>query len=161
MPGTQVPTGRRPRAGEREEGPEEENPWPTRKKEAKMSTNTEKPLTFRFIDVEADVRLELSNDADHPLKCVEILTVFLKDLETPGGGPSQAHIRFDAVGSIRPKENVVLSHKTWVNGKIADASADLLERLKVIAGEVKPYVLDISWEDPEGKTRFQRIPVGH
>ena len=38
---------------------------------------------------------------------------------------------------------------------------DLLARLKVIAGEIKPYVLDISWEDPEGKTRFQRIPVGH
>ena len=156
-----MPTGRRPRAGAGEKKREEKRSWPTTKKEAKMSTNTAKPLTFRFIDVEADVRLELSNDADQPLKCVEILTVFLKDLETPGGGPSQAHIRFDAVGSIRPKENVVLSHKTWVNGKIADANADLLARLKVIAGEVKPYVLDISWQDPEGKTRFQRIPVGH
>ncbi len=126
-----------------------------------MSDTAAKPLTYRFIDVEADVRLELSNEANHALKCVEILTVFLKDIETPGGGPSQAHIRFDAVGSIRSKENVVLSHKTWVNGKIADASADLLARLKVIAGEVKPYVLDISWQDPEGKTRYQRIPVGH
>ena len=126
-----------------------------------MNVNPAKPLTFRFIDIEADVRLELSNDADHALRSVEILTVFLKDLETPGGGPSQAHIRFDAVGSIRPKENVVLSHKTWVNGKVAGAGADLLARLKVIAGEVKPYVLDISWQDPEGKTRFQRIPVGH
>lgn len=126
-----------------------------------MSANISKPLTFRFIDVEADVRLELGNEADHTLKSVEILTIFLKDIETPGGGPSQAHIRFDAVGSIRPKENVVLSHKTWVNGKIVHAGEDLLARLKVIAGEVKPYVLDISWEDPEGKTRFQRIPVGH
>jgi hypothetical protein len=126
-----------------------------------MSTNPQKPLTFRFIDLEADVRLELSNDADEPLRCVEILTVFLKDLETPGGGPSQAHIRFDAVGSIRPRENVVLTHKTWVNGKIAAAGADLLARLKVITGKAKPYVLDISWQDPEGKTRFQRIPVGH
>jgi len=126
-----------------------------------MSANTAKPLTFRFIDVESAVRLELSNDAEHVLKGVEILTVFLKDLETPGGGPSQAHIRFDAVGSIRPKENVVLSHKTWVNGKVAGAGADLMARLKVIAGEAKPYVLDISWEDPEGKTGFQRIPVGH
>jgi len=125
-----------------------------------MSMNAEKPLTFRFIDDNADVRLELSNDADHALKCVEILTVFLKDIETPGG-PSQAHIRFEAINTIRPKENVILSHKTWVNGKIALAGADLLARLKVIAGEVKPYVLDISWEDPEGKTRFQRIPVGH
>jgi len=125
-----------------------------------MSANIDKPLTFRFIDVEADVRLELGNAADHTLKSVEILTIFLKDLESPGGA-SQAHIRFDAVGSIRPKENVVLSHKTWVNGKIAHAGEDMLARLKVIAGEVKPYVLDISWEDPEGKTRFQRIPVGH
>jgi hypothetical protein len=126
-----------------------------------MSTQPEKPLTFKFIDVEADVRLELSNATDQPLKCVEILTVFLKDLETPGGGPSQAHIRFDQVGSIRARENVVLSHQTWVNGRIAGTGADLLARLKVIAGEVKPYVLDISWQDPEGKTRFQRIPVGH
>ena len=63
--------------------------------------------------------------------------------------------------SINLNENVVLSHKTWVNGKIAGAGADMLARLKVIAGEVKPYVLDISWQDPEGKTRFQRIPVGH
>jgi len=126
-----------------------------------MSTNTAKPLTCRFVDVESDVRLELSNDADHALKCVDILTVFLKDLETPGGGPSQAHIRFDSVDSIRPKENVVLSHKTWINGKSVDASGDLLARLTVVAGAVKPYVLDISWEDPEGKTRFQRIPVGH
>ncbi|HWN09963.1 MAG TPA: hypothetical protein VNO50_11995 [Pyrinomonadaceae bacterium] len=126
-----------------------------------MSTNTAKPLTFDFIDVEADVRLQLSNDTDDALKCVEILTIFLKDLETPGGGPSQAHIRFEPIGSMRPKENVVLSHKTWINGKVADTSSDLLARLKVVAGQSKPYVLDISWQDSEGKTRFQRIPVGH
>lgn len=124
-------------------------------------SNAAKPLTFSFIDVDADVRLQLSNDGDIALKSVEVLTVFLKDLETPGGGPSQAHIRFEGVGSIRPKENVVLAHKTWVNGKIAQANEDMLARLKVVVGEVKPYVLDISWQDPEGKTRFQRIPVGH
>ena len=126
-----------------------------------MSAITARPFTYRFIDVEANVRLELSNDAEHALTCVEILTVFLKDVETPGGGPSQAHIRFAAVESIRPKEHVVLSHKTWVNGKIADPSEDLLARLKVVPGEVKPYVLDISWQDDQGKIRFQRIPVGH
>jgi hypothetical protein len=126
-----------------------------------MSANQVKPLTYRFIGGETDLHLELSNAANYVLKGVEILTVFLKDLETPGGGPSQAHIRFDAVGSIRPSENVVLSHKTWVNGKIAGAGADLLARLRVVTGEAKPYVLDISWEDPEGKKRFQRIPVGH
>jgi hypothetical protein len=131
------------------------------KKEAKMNSDAVKPLSCRFIDGESDVLLELTNAADHSLKSVEILTIFLKDLDTPGGGPSQAHIRFDAVTSIRPKENVVLSHKTWVNGKVADATADQLSRLKPVNGEVKPYVLDISWQDPEGKTRFQRIPVGH
>ncbi|MDQ2937717.1 MAG: hypothetical protein M3R67_09425 [Acidobacteriota bacterium] len=126
-----------------------------------MSSNDVKPLTCRFIEGESDVLLELTNATDHALKSVEILTVFLKDLDTPGGGPSQAHIRFDAVSSIRPKENVVLSHRTWVNGKVADPSADQLARLKTVIGEAKPYVLDISWQDPEGKTRFQRIPVGH
>jgi hypothetical protein len=124
-----------------------------------MSFDSEKPLTFRFVDVDARLRLELNNGADHPLKCVEVLTVFLKDLET--SGPSQAHIRFDQVDSIRPKEQVLLSHRTWINGKVAGAGDDLLARLKVAPGEVKPYVLDISWQDPEGKTRFQRIPVGH
>ena len=124
-----------------------------------MSADIAKASTFRFIDVGADLRLELNNDADHALKCVEILTVFLKDLET--GGPSEAHIRFDQVDSIRPKEQVVLTHKTWVNGKVAGAGADLLARLKVVIGQARPYVLDISWQNPEGKTRFQRIPVGH
>lgn len=126
-----------------------------------MSSNIVKPLSCRFIDSESDVLLELTNGTDEALKSVEILTVFLKDLDTPGGGPSQAHIRFDAITSIRPRENVVLSHKTWVNGKAADASEDQLGRLKIVTGEIKPYVLDISWQDPEGKTRFQRIPVGH
>jgi hypothetical protein len=36
-----------------------------------------------------------------------------------------------------------------------------MERLKLIPGEVNPYVLNISWQDAEGKARFQRIPVGH
>jgi hypothetical protein len=124
-----------------------------------MNSDIAKTLSFRFVEVETDLRLELSNDADHALKCVEILTVFLKDLDT--SGPSQAHIRFDEVSSIRPKENVMISHKTWVNGRIAEPSADLLGRLKVVSGEPKPYVLDISWQDPEGKTKYQRIPVGH
>ena len=126
-----------------------------------MNANAAKPLTLKFIDDQSKVRMELSSDADHILKGVEVLTVFLKDLETPGGGPSRAHIKFDQIDSIRPKENVVLSPQIWVNGKIADQGSDLLARLKVVAGEVKPYVLDISWQDPDGKTRFQRIPVGH
>lgn len=126
-----------------------------------MSTNspTEKPFTSRFID-EPRVLLELTNATEKTLKSIEILTIFLKD-ETPGGGPSQAHIRFDSISAMQPKETAVLSHTTWIDGRPVGPDHDQLERLKVIAGEVRPYVLDISWEDAEGKTRFQRIPVGH
>jgi len=128
-----------------------------------MSTKSiiEKPLVLRFIDAPSTVLLELTNVTETTLRSIEILTVFLKDEITPGGGPSQAHIRFDAIKSMQPKEKAVLSHRTWINGRPADADCDQLGRLKVIAGEVCPYVLDISWEDAEGKTRFQRIPVGH
>jgi len=128
-----------------------------------MSTNNinEKPFTFRFIDAKPRVLLELKNTTEKTLRSVEILTVFLKDLETPDGGPSQAHIKFDVVKSIPPKDSAVLSHRTWINGKPVNDARDQMERLKVIAGEANPYVLDISWENPEGKARFQRIPVGH
>ena len=124
-------------------------------------SRTEKPFTFEFIDEGSKIHLELMNATDQTLKCIEVLTVFLKDEETPGGGPSQANIKFQDTECIYPKEKVVLSHRTWINGKPADPNQDQLERLKVIAGEVKPYVLDISWEDEDGKSRFQRIPLGH
>jgi hypothetical protein len=42
-----------------------------------------------------------------------------------------------------------------------DDARDQLARLQIVAGEFTPYVLDISWENAEGKSRFQRIPVGH
>ena len=122
---------------------------------------TEKPFIFRFIDAPSTVLLELTNATNHPLKSIEILTVFLKDEETLGRGPSKAHIRFDVVDSMKPREKAVLSHRTWINGRPADTDHDQLERLKVIPGVVSPYVLDISWEDAHGKARFQRIPVGH
>ena len=128
-----------------------------------MTTNgkTEKPFIFRFIDAPSRVLLELTNVTEQTLKTIEILTVFLKDKETPGGGPSQAHIRFDPVKTMQPGEKAVLSHTTWINGRPADTDHDQLERLKVIAGEGNPYVLDISWEDAVGRTRYQCIPVGH
>ena len=128
-----------------------------------MSTNFKlsKPFLFSFIDTKSRLLLELTNTTDETLKSIEVLTVFLKDEETAGGGPSQAHIRFDPVRSMQPREKAVLSHRTWVNGRPADAEHDQLERLRVVAGKVSPYVLDISWEDAEGKSRFQRIPVGH
>ena len=121
----------------------------------------EKPFTFRFVEAGPNVVLELTNATDRTLKCVEVLTVFLKDEVTPGGGPSQAHIRFDAIERILPTEKSIMSHRTWINGKPAASERDLLGRLRVIAGEANPYVLDLSWQDVDGKTRFQRIPVGH
>ncbi|MCA1632609.1 MAG: hypothetical protein LC802_02550 [Acidobacteria bacterium] len=124
-------------------------------------SRTENPFTARFIDDGSKVLLELINEGDQTLKSVEVLTIFLKDEETPGGGPSQVNIKFQDTERIHPKEKVVLSHRTWINGKPVDANRDQIERLKIIAGELKPYVLDISWENAEGKSRFQRIPVGH
>ena len=121
----------------------------------------EKPFTFRFVEANTNFLLELTNATDRTLKCVEVLTVFLKDEVTPGGGPSQAHIRFDAIERILPTEKSIMSHRTWINGKPAASERDLLRRLQVIAGAANPYVLDISWQDTDGKTRFQRIPVGH
>jgi hypothetical protein len=125
-----------------------------------MSNNIEKPFTARFIDSAPKVLLELTNMSDETCKSVEILAVFLKDEETPGG-PSRAHIKFEEIKTVHPKEKAVFSHRTWIDGKPSDADHDQLKRLQAIEGQVKPYVLDISWENREGKTRFQRIPVGH
>ncbi len=97
---------------------------------------------------------------DQTLKCIEILTVFLKD-EVSLGGPSQAHVKFEAIKSIQPQGKAIIAHRTWVNGKPVDTNQDQLGRLRLISGKASPYVLDLSWEDSEGKTRYQRIPVGH
>ncbi len=120
-----------------------------------------KTFSFRFIDGPSTVLVELTNSSEMTLKSIEILTIFLKDKETPGDGPSQAHIRFDGVRSMKPGEKTVLSHRTWINGKPVDADHDQMERLKLIAGQANPYALEISWEEPDGKMRFQRIPVGN
>src|SRR5215211_2882260 len=120
--------------------------------------NMKKTFNFRFTDASSRVVVELTNASEMTLKSIEILTIFLKDNHTPGG-PSQAHIRFDGVKSMQPGEKTILSHRTWINGKPADADHDQMERLELIAGQANPYALDISWEDAEGKMRFQRIPV--
>src|SRR6266478_9228656 len=106
-----------------------------------MSTihNDEKPFTFRFIDAKPRVLLELQNTTDKTYRSVEILTVFLKDEEAPDGGPSQAHIRFDAIKSMHPHDTAVVSHKTWINGRPVNDDRDQMARLKVIAGEANPY----------------------
>ncbi len=122
---------------------------------------TDEPFHVRFIDTGEKVSLELSNVAELTLRHVEILTIFLKDEDTAGGGPSRAHIKFEPLKSIQPKEKAVLVHRTWIDGKPVGAEHDQMARLKEMTDKVRPYVLDISWEDVEGKTRFQRIPVGH
>nr|ART37382.1 E68 [uncultured bacterium] len=104
--------------------------------------------------------MEITNTTTNTLKSVEILTVFLKDEEGPAG-PSRAHIRFDPIKSVQPNEKAVVSHRTWINGRPANDAHDQIRRLEVVAGAAKPYALDISWEDEDGKMQFQRIPVGH
>src|SRR5687768_6184901 len=126
-----------------------------------MTTNNSKtPFLIRFVDTKPRVLLELTNTTEMTLRSIEILTIFLKD-EGPTAGPSRAHIRFDRINSVQPNEKTVISHRTWINGVPASEAQDQIERLQVVVGAVKPYVLDISWEDLDGKTQFQRIPVGH
>jgi len=125
-----------------------------------MSINNEKPFTFRFIDAKPRVLLELENTSEKAFRSIEILTIFLKDEQTPDGAPSQAHIRFDTVKSMPAKDSAVVSHRTWINGRPVDEERDQMVRLKGVTGEANPYVLNLSWRDAEGKARFQRIPVG-
>lgn len=124
-----------------------------------MSTN-QKTLTAKFLDTKPRMLLELTNETGSTLKSVEILAIFLRAEESPGA-PSEAHIRFDAIKFMLPQQAAVMSHRTWINGKPARDEHDQMARLRAIDGKVKPYVLDISWQDAEGKARFQRIPVGH
>src|ERR1044072_288597 len=120
--------------------------------------NKEKPFIFRILDAKPRLLLELENTSENALRTIEILTIFLKE-QGDGGGQSAAHIRFEAVNSMSPKDRAVVSHRTWINGKPARDERDQMDRLRAIAGEANPYVLDISWQNPEGKTRFQRIPI--
>jgi hypothetical protein len=124
------------------------------------TSNCRTPFIIRFLDTKPRVLLELTNTTEMTLKSIEILTIFLKD-DGPAAGSSLAHIRFDRIGFVQPKEKAVISHRTWINGRPASEAQDQIGRLQVVAGAVKPYVLDISWEDLDGKMQFQRIPVGH
>jgi hypothetical protein len=126
-----------------------------------MNNNISKTLTARFLDTKPKVLLELTNETETTLKSVEILTIFLRTKTGVDNGYSQAHIRFDAIKLILPQEKAVLSHRTWIDGQPVTDERDQMPLLKTIAGKFSPYVLDISWEDAEGKARFQRIPVGH
>lgn len=126
-----------------------------------MANNKQKPFTYKIVNDGSSVLLELTNATKETLKSVEILTVFLKNEEASAAGPSQVHIRFEAVERILPAEKSIMHHTIWVNGTQAEAHTDHLQRLQAIEGKANPYVLDISWQNAEGRTRFQRIPVGH
>ena len=123
------------------------------------SNNNRAALAIRFMDTRPRMLMEITNTTASTLKFVEILTVFLKDEDQ--SGLSRAHIRFDPIKSVQPNEKAVVSHRTWINGRPASDAQDQIGRLEVVVGAVKPYVLDISWEDVDGKTQFQRIAVGH
>ena len=120
-----------------------------------------KTLTAKFLDTKPKILLELTNQTEATLKSVEILTIFLKTTTTLNNGHSQAHIKFDAIKLMLPQQKAVLSHRTWIDGQPASDERDQMTRLTIIEGQFSPYVLDISWENAEGKARFQRIPVGH
>jgi hypothetical protein len=126
-----------------------------------MTTKKPRPFTHQFVNDGSNLHLELTNATKQTLKHVEILTVFLKNEETAAAGPSQVHIRFEAVERILPSEKSIVPHTTLINREAVGDDRDQLQRLQVIDGAAHPYVLDISWQDLEGRTRFQRIPVGH
>jgi hypothetical protein len=126
-----------------------------------MANNKPKPFTYQLVNDGSNVQLELTNATKHTYNHVEILTVFLKNEETAAAGPAQVHIRVEAVERILPSEKSIVPHTTLINREAVGADRDQLQRLQIIDGTAQPYVLDISWQDLEGKTRFQRIPVGH
>src|SRR5437660_7483225 len=123
-----------------------------------MNTN-QKTLAAKFLDTELKILLELSNDSNETLKGVEILAVFLK-AKASSCDFYEAQIKFDAVKFMLPQQPAVVPHRTWINGKPVNDERDQMARLKIVTGEANPYVLHISWQDAEGKSRFQRIPVG-
>src|ERR1041385_8541230 len=96
-----------------------------------------KTFNFRFIDEPPRVLVELTDASEKIIKSIEILTIFLKDKET-GAGPSQAHIRFDGIKSMQPGEKIVLSHRTWINGKPADADHDQMSTNQNHSGHSYP-----------------------
>ena len=124
------------------------------------TSNCRTPFLITFMDTKPRVLLELTNTTEMTLKSIEILTVFLKD-DGPAVYSPLAHIRFDRINFVQAKERVIISHRTWINGRPASEAQDQIGRLQAVAGAINPYVLNISWEDTDGKIQFQRIPVGH
>src|ERR1044072_8636097 len=94
-----------------------------------------KTFNFRFIDASSKVAVELTNASEKTLKSIEILTIFLKDNHTPGGGPSQAHIRFAGKKSMKQGKKTVLSPQPWINEKPADSDHEQMKRQKPKAAQ--------------------------
>ena len=105
------------------------------------NNHIKKTFNFQFIEAPPKVVVELTNASRHTLKSIEILTIFLKDKETPGRGPSQAHIRFDGVKSMKPGEKTVLSHRTGLMENRLRLTTISMERLKLIASQANPLCI--------------------
>ncbi|HEY6802635.1 MAG TPA: hypothetical protein VI306_03550 [Pyrinomonadaceae bacterium] len=125
-----------------------------------MSSHSGTTFGVRIMATKPRMLLELTNTTELALNSVELATVYLKDKDAPGG-PSRVSIRFDRIHLMQPHAKAVVSHRTWINGRPVNPPQDQIGRLEVVAGAIKPYILSISWKDLEGKTQFQRIPVGH
>jgi hypothetical protein len=77
------------------------------------------------------------------LKSIEILTVFLKDEDGPGG-PSREHVRFDRINSVQPNGRAVVSHSrhgleafTCECYQATRDYSDLLDRPDALAGHIR------------------------
>ena len=108
------------------------NQLATRLNPMTTSSNDKKPFIISFIDTKPRMLLELTNTTEMDLKCIEILTIFLKD-EGPRAGSSRAHIRFNRINSVQPKEKAIVSHRTWIDGMPASEAQDQIGRLEVVA----------------------------
>ena len=64
--------------------------------------------------------------------------MFLKNDEAAASGPSQVHIRFEAIDRILPAEKSNIDHTIYINGKPADADCDRLQQLQAVDGKDKP-----------------------
>jgi hypothetical protein len=98
---------------------------------------------IRFMDTKPRVLLELTNTTARTLKSIEILTVFLKDEDGPGG-PSREHVRFDRINSVQPNGRAVVSHSrhgleafTCECYQATRDYSDLLDRPDALAGHIR------------------------
>jgi hypothetical protein len=92
-------------------------------------SNFKTPFMIRFLDTKPRVLLELTNTTEMTLKSIEIVTIFLKDVG-PDAGPSRAHIRFDRINFVQPREKAVISHRTWINGRPGSEAQDQIDVCK-------------------------------